>query len=132
MGLKFTHVRGAETYATNHDGADYLDTAQFTSARSELHKLTISPLSGMLADVYVWIFDLSAGSAASVMPVAVRLVPSGLADSWDMGNGGLRFNNGIFIACAENLPADDTTTPTAATLAGSNKVIIRADFRVGS
>ena len=132
MGLKFTHVRGAETYDDNYNGSNYVAAWQFTTGRSELHKLTISPLSGMAADVYAWIFDTASGSSSSTQPTAVRLIPAGLADSWDMGNGGLRFNNGIYVSCCVGAPVDDSSTPTAIGASGLNKVIVRADYRVGA
>lgn len=121
-------IMGADQSTTNKSGNNYIATLQASAARSRLYKLTISPLSGMAVDVYVWAFDLAAGSGSSAAPVAVRLVPAGSADTWDFGPDGSLFQNGIYFACSTVAPTDATTTPTTS---GSNKVILKADLRVG-
>jgi len=120
---------GADQTATNKSGNNWVAVMQATSTRSRLYKLSISPLAGMAADVYVWIFNVAAGAAAtSAAPVCVRLVSAGVCDSWDFGPDGSLFENGIFVALSTVLPTDATTTVTGS---GNNKVILKADLRVG-
>ncbi len=118
---------GADMSRTNISGNDYVSTVQCPAQRSRLYKLSISPLAGAV-DVYVWVFDLAAGVAGSVAPVGVRYVPAGVADTWDFDSDGSLFQNGIFIALSTVPPTDATTVVTDA---GSNKVILKADIRVG-
>jgi hypothetical protein len=120
-------IMGADQSATNVSGNNWVDVKQVTAYAAQLHKLTISPLAGMAADVYVWIFDLAAGAASSAAPIIVRYVPAGLADSWDFGQSGAIFRNGIYLALSTVAPTDATTTATAS---GNNKVILKADFRL--
>ena len=121
-------IMGADQTAINISGSNYISSLQASTRRSRLYKLSISPLAGMAADVYVWIFDLAAGGASSAAPVAVRYVGSGVADTWDFNSDGSLFHNGIFIATSTVLPTNATTTVTDS---GSNKVIIKADIRIG-
>ena len=119
-------IMGADSSATSKSGNNWLDVLQVSSLPAKLHKLTVSPLAGMAADVYVWIFDLAAGSGASAAPVIVRFVPAGLADSWDFGPDGSIFRAGIYLALSSVAPTDATTTTSAS---GNNKVILKADYR---
>ena len=119
---------GADQTATNKSGNNWVAVMQATSTRSRLYKLSISPLSGMAADVWVWAFDLAAGGAASAAPVAMRFVPAGLPDSWDFGPDGSLFQNGIYFSTSTVAPTDATTTVTGS---GTNKVVLKADVRVG-
>ena len=121
-------IMGADQSVTNVSGANYVATLQATAARGRLYKLTLSPLAGMAVDVYAWIFDLAAGSAASAAPVAVRYVPAAAGGTWDFGPDGSLFQNGIYVALSTVRPTDATTTVTDS---GSNKMIIKADVRVG-
>lgn len=122
-------IGGADRSLTNVSGNNYVATLQVAAARSRLFKLTFSPLAGMAADVYAWIHDVAAGTTASAAPVAVRLIPNGQADTWDFSADGSLFANGIFISLSTAAPTDATTT-TAATGSGSNKLIVKADYRV--
>lgn len=127
MAIGTISIGGADKSVTNVSGNNYVSTLQATTARSFLYKLTISPCSGFAADVYVWAFDTAAGSAASAAPVAVRFVPAGYADTWDLAAGGSLFPNGIYFAVSTVAPTNATTTVTDA---GSNKVILKAEVRV--
>lgn len=120
-------IMGADQSVTNVSGNNYTATKQVAAQRVFLHKLTFSPLAGMAADVYAWIFDLAAGGASSAAPVAVRLIPAGLADTWDFGSGGALFQNGIYVAFSTVAPTDATTTVTDS---GANKLILKADIRL--
>jgi hypothetical protein len=120
-------VMGADKSVTNRSGNNYLATVQATAERSRLYKVSFSPLAGMAADVYAWIFDLAAGSASSAAPVGVRYVPTGYADTWDFGPDGSIFLNGIYVALSTVAPTDATTTVTTS---GSNKLIIKAEVRI--
>ena len=121
-------IMGADQSVTNRSGNDYITNLQVTTARSRLYKLTFSPLAGMAADVYVWIFDNATG--VLVAPVAVRLVPAGVADTWDFGPDGSLFQSGILVRAASAAPTDATTDATGIG-AGSNKIIMKADIRIG-
>ena len=120
-------IMGADQSVTNKSDNNFISTVQCPAQRSRLYKLSISPLAGAV-DVYVWVFDLAAGDANSVAPVGVRYVPAGVADTWDFASDGSLFQNGIFIALSTVPPTDATTKVTDA---GSNKVILKADIRVG-
>lgn len=121
-------IMGADQSVTNKSGNNYIATAQASASRSRLYKITFSPLAGMTADVYAWIFDTASGSASSAAPVAVRLIPAGLGDTWDFGPDGSLFLNGIYISLSTVAPTDATTTVTAS---GSNKMLVKADIRIG-
>jgi hypothetical protein len=128
MGATAFHIAGADVPVKNKTGNNYVDAVQISAVPAKLHKLTLSPLSGMAVDVYAWIYDLAAGTTASADPDIVRLIPAGLADTWDFGPDGSPFLNGIYVVLSTVRPTDATTTP-AATLAGNNKVLIKADIR---
>lgn len=121
-------LMGADASATNISGTDYIATVQASAARSRLYKVSFGPLAGMAADVYAWIFDLAAGAGSSAAPKMVRYIPAGYADTWDFGPDGSLFQNGIYIALSTVAPTDASTTVTTA---GSNKLIVKADIRVG-
>lgn len=127
MALGTIRISGADVSVTNVSGNNYISTLQATTAPSLLYKISISPLSGMAADVYVWVFNTAAGSASSAAPVGVRLVAAGVADTWDFASDGSLFTAGIYFAVSTVAPTDTTTTVTDA---GSNKVILKADVRV--
>ena len=128
MGLSSIKIAGADSVATNSDGSNYAGTLQASEARCFLHKVSFSPLSGMAADVYAWIYDAAAGATSDADPVAVRWIAAGVADTWDPGAGGSLFVNGIYVVLSTAAPTDATTTP-AATLSGADKVILRAEYR---
>jgi hypothetical protein len=119
-------IMGADQSVTNVSGNNYTATLQASAVKCKLFKLTISPLAGMAADVYVWAFDLAAGAASSAAPVSFRLAPTGYVDTWDLGEGGALFTNGLYLACSTVAPTDATTTVTDS---GANKVILKADIR---
>lgn len=121
-------IMGADQSVTNLSGSNWIGSVQASANRSRLYKVSFSPLDGMAVDVYAWIFDLAAGSSGSAAPVAVRYIPAGVADTWDFGPDGSLFQNGIYIALSTVAPTDGTTTVTTS---GSNKLIIKADIRVG-
>lgn len=121
-------IGGADTYATNKSGNNYVDSLQVTAAKAQLHLVSFSPLAGMAADVYAWIYDLAAGTTSSAAPVAVRFIPAGLADGVVYNGAGDVYVNGIYIVLSSVAPTDGTTTP-AATLSGNNKVLIKCSYR---
>jgi len=119
-------IMGADQAVDNVSGNDYVSTLQVAQQRSRVFKMTFSPLAGMAADVYVWIFD--SATAATTKPKVVRYVPAGVADTWDPGAGGALFTNGIYVALSTVPPTDGTTVVTGP---GNNKIIVRADVRQG-
>lgn len=119
-------IMGADTSTTNKSGNNYVATVQVTTSRSRLFKLTLSPLAGMSADAYAWVFDTASGSSSSAAPVAVRYIPAGVCDTLDFGPDGSLFLNGIYVALSTVAPTDATTTVTSS---GSNKVVVKADTR---
>lgn len=120
-------IMGADQSVTNVSGNNFVATLQASTTRSRLYKLNLAPLAGMAADAFAWIFDTASGSASSAAPVAVVYVPAGVSNTWDAGEGGALFKNGIYISLSTVSPTDATTTVTGS---GSNKVIIKADLRV--
>jgi hypothetical protein len=122
-------IAGADQSITNLNTAKthWQDTLQVAAKASRLFKASFSPLAGAV-DIWVWVFDLAAGSASSAAPVAVRLVPAGYADTWDFGPDGSLFTNGIYLALSTTAPTDPTTTPAAA---GNDKLLVKVDFRQG-
>lgn len=125
MGAKSIRIAGADSSITNQSGNNYAGALQASAQAARLYKLSISPLAGG-GDVYVWAYDLAAGTVASAAPVAVRYVPAGLADTWDFGPDGSLFANGIYFVVSTVAPTNATTAPTAA---GNNQVILKAEFR---
>lgn len=128
MGASAFHLAGADVPVKNKTGNNYVDSVQLSDRATKLHKITFSPLAGMAADLYAWIYDLAAGTTASADPALVRFIPAGLADTWDFGPDGSPFLNGVYVVLSTARPTDATTTP-AATLAGNNKLLIKADLR---
>jgi len=122
-----TKIIGADRYVTNLVGIHYTASIQPTVMPSRLYKLTTSPLSGMAADVYVWVFDSSAGAIDSIGPIAVRYVPAGMGDTWDFGEDGCLFNHGIYIATSSTAPGNGGSVRAAS---AQDTVIIRADIRI--
>jgi len=120
-------ILGADTGVTNQTGNNYGATLQATAARSRLYQVTCSPLAGMDADLYLWVFNTASGSAASAAPVAVRPLAQGKGDTWEFGADGALFTAGIYFALGTAAPTDATTTVTSA---GNNKCIIQAEVRV--
>lgn len=121
-------IMGADQSVTNLSGTDWLPAVQATTKRSRLYKVTFSPLAGMAADLYAWIFDADAGTAATLGPVAVRYIPAGVADTWDFSADGSLFQRGIYLSLSTVPP---TIGSTAMTVAANNKLIIKADVRAG-
>lgn len=121
-------IMAADRSATNNTGSQWAAALQVSDGPAHLFKLSFSPCAGMANDVYAWIFDTAAGSGASAAPVGVRLIPAGVADTWDFGAGGVWFPSGIYLRLATAAPTDPTTD-TSALSAGANKVIIKADYR---
>lgn len=118
-------VLGADTYKTNVSGNNYVSGLQVaTGQRSKLHKVVISNLGA--TDVYLWIFDLAAGSVASTTPRIVELCPAGVCTTLDLSTG-KPFHNGIYLFLSTAKPVDATTTPTDA---GNNAAILDADYRL--
>jgi hypothetical protein len=119
-------IQGADDYAINKTGNNYVSSVQVTTGqRSKLHKTIISNLTDA-TDLYLWIFDLAAGTAASVAPRVVELCPAGICTTLDLSTGKV-FKNGIYLILSTTKPADANTAPTDA---GNNKGIIDADFRL--
>ena len=118
---------GSDQSATNLSGGNYAATLQVTTKRSRLYKLTLSPLSGMAAAVFAWIFDTASGSGSSAGPVAVLPLAIGAGGVLDFPDGA-EFTSGIYVALSTVAPTDGTTTVTTS---GANKMIIKADFRQG-
>ena len=121
-------IMGADQSVKNKTGDNYVSTVQVSTKQSRLYKVTFSPLAGMAADVYVWVFNTAAGSASSANPDCVRYIPFGASDTWDLGEGGKLFTAGIYIALSTVPPTLATTTVTDS---GINKLIISADIRAG-
>ena len=122
MGASAIRIAGADRTVTNQSGSNYADALQVSARRCRLHKLSVSNIGA--ADVYLWFFDSAA--AATAAPVHVRLVPAGLADTYDFGGDGGLFTNGLYVRAGT---ADPTDATTAITGAGNNAVIIKADYR---
>lgn len=118
---------GSDQSKTNKSGNDYVAMLQVSTQRSRLYKLTFSPLAGMAATVFAWVFDLAAGDADSVAPVAVIPMAAAAGGVLDIPDGA-EFTNGIFVSLSTVRPTDATTKVTAS---GANKMIIKADYRVG-
>lgn len=127
MGASAIKIAGADVTVTNKSGNNYVDALQVLAAPGRLYKLSVSVLAGAV-DVYAWIYDLAAGATTSAAPVAVWYNPAGVSSSWEFGPDGGVFQNGIYVVLSTAAPTDATTTP-AATLAGNNKVILKADAR---
>ena len=125
MAIGNMRILGADKYATNVSGANYVSTLQATTGqRSKLHKVVVSNLSG--ADAYLWVFDLAAGTAASVGPRMAVLCPAGVCTTLDFSTG-KPFINGIFCF----LSTTNAATPVAAgTDAGNNAAIMDVDYRL--
>lgn len=119
-------IMGADQSPNNISAGHYVSTLQATTKRSRLYKVSYTNLSG--ADIYLWVFDLAAGTIASVAPVMVRRCPATDADTWDFYSGGSIFQNGIFIAVSTTAPTDATTAPADA---GNDAAIVRAEVRAG-
>ncbi len=117
-------ILAADQSVTNSDGSDYLSRLQASAVRSLLYKISYTNLTG--GDIYLWVFNLAAGSASNNSdPVAVRRCPSGYADTWDFYSGSL-FTQGIYVVVATSPLQNPQDGPTAAT-AGS--ALVKVDFR---
>jgi hypothetical protein len=118
-------ILGADLYKTNVSGNNYTSSLQVsTGQRSKLHKTVVSNIGAV--DVYLWIYDLAAGTAASVAPRIVELCPSGVCTTLDLSTG-KPFYNGIYCFLSTSKPADATTAPTDA---GNNAAILDVDYRL--
>lgn len=121
-------ILGADKSVTNLDpvgAVNYLPQLQVsTGQRSKLFKATISNLGA--TDLYLWIFDVAAGSTASVAPVAVELCPAGVCTTLDFANG-TPFVNGIYFSLSTANAVNGSSTVTAA---ANNAAIVKADFRL--
>jgi hypothetical protein len=119
-------MQGADQYAVATNGLLYLTTYQFTTGqRSKLHKVIVSNLTSG-TPLYLWIFDLAAGTSTSVAPRIVCLCPAGICTTLDLTDGS-PFVNGIFIAMGTNNCASPQTQVTAP---ATNTAIIEADYRL--
>lgn len=115
-------MQGADLYATNASGSNYLPTLQVsTGRRSKLHKVVVSVLT---TDVYLWIFDALAPISAG--PRIVILCPGGACTTLDLSDGKV-FTSGIYLALSTTKPTDATTALTAA---ANNAAILDADYRL--
>lgn len=128
MGLSSIKIAGADTTGTNNDLSNWKQDYQVAAARCRLYKLSVSNIS--TADIYLWLFDVAAGSTASAGPVHVRYVPAGVNDTWDFGPDGGLFNNGLYLIAVDTLPADVTDTPADHTPPGDDVIILKADYRI--
>lgn len=115
---------GADRAITNLSGGHWADTVQVSAVKTRVYKISYTNLSG--GDVWLWVFNLAAGSGSSASPDMVRWCPSGLSDTWDFDTDGALFTNGVYIAISQVRPTDPTTTPTAA---GNDAAIVRAEIR---
>ena len=121
-----TKIMGADQAPNNISGGHYVSTLQATTKRSRLYKVSYTNLSA--GTIYLWVFDLAAGSTSSVAPIMTRACPSGLSDTWDFYSGGSLFQNGIFILVSSSGVVNPTTVPTDA---GNDAAIVRAEVRAG-
>jgi hypothetical protein len=118
-------IQGADVYATNVSGNNYVSTLQVcTARRSKLHKVVVSVIGA--ADVYLWAFDLTTGSISSKAPRIVILCPGGACTTLDLSTG-KPFVNGIFLALSSTKPGDANTAPADA---GNNAAILDVDYRL--
>lgn len=118
---------GPDRSVTNlNAGATAWDSSkQLSDQRSAVSKISITNLTAGV--IYLWIFDLAAGSTASVAPVGSRRVPAGLSDTWDFYESGAYFANGLYVLVSTAAPVTPASTFTDA---GSNAAIVKADFRM--
>jgi hypothetical protein len=119
-------IMGADQSITNVSGNNYVATLQVATQRTRLYKLTFSPLSGMAAAVYAWVFNTASGSGSSAAPVAVVPIAIGAIAILEFSADASLFTSGVYVALSTVLPTDATTTVTTS---GSNKMIIKADYR---
>jgi len=117
-------IQGADQNATNNNGTHWKSAVQVSAKSCHLYKLSLSALTQ--TDVYIWFFDLAAGSSLSAAPVMVRYCPGGSADTWDFVGGSL-FTNGLYIALSSALPVTPASTVTDS---GDDAAIIRAEYRI--
>jgi hypothetical protein len=121
-----TKILGAEAYATNITGNNYVPTVQVTSGqRAKLFKVVVSNISAS-TDLYLWVLDTTTGSGSSAGPRMVMLCPGGVCSTLDL-SAGSPFPSGIYLVLATAAPTDATTTPTAA---ANNIGIISASYRI--
>jgi hypothetical protein len=124
-------VLGADLYATNVSGNNYVSSLQapvgqnLSFIRLKLHKVVVSNLSAA-TNVYLWIFDLAAGTAASVAPRVVELCPAGVCTTLDLSTG-KPFIKGIYLFLSTTSPANANTAPADA---GANAAIMDVDYRL--
>lgn len=119
-----TKILGADNYATNVSGNNYIPTLQVTTGkRSKLYKVVVSNIGA--TDLYLWVFDTTTGSASSAGPRMVCLAPAGVCTTLDLTTGS-PFGSGIYLALSTTAPTDATTTPTNAS---NNAAIISASYR---
>lgn len=125
--MKSEWINGSDSMATNYvsgSGA-WEGNTQVCANASRLYDVAVSPLAGMAANAFIWIFDAAAGSTASVAPKLVLKVLNGANATFSFP-GGIPFSNGIYMALSSAAPTDNTTT---ATDPGDNKVIITFGYR---
>lgn len=117
-------VLGADQYATNKSGNNYLPLLQVsTGQRSKLHKVVVSNLN---SDSYLWIYDLAAGTIASVAPRMMVFCPGGACTTLDLSTG-KPFVLGIFMVISSAPVVDATTVPASS---GNNNSILDVDYRL--
>ena len=115
---------GADLYANNASGGNYTQALQVsTGRRSMLHKIVVSSLT---TTVYLWVFDVTAGSSASVAPRMIMEVPGGVCATLDLQSG-TPFVNGIYVALST---ANATNASSTVTAAASNAAILDVSYRL--
>lgn len=116
---------GADDYATNISGNNYIPNVQIVTGMCKLYALTVTALVGAGTDVFVWVFDLAAGATTSKAPVATLHVVKGTTGQLTFAEGAF-FKNGIYILVNNADPADANT---AGTQMANNTAYVRVDFR---
>jgi hypothetical protein len=128
MGFSSVRIQGADTSTTNLDNVNHawVPYVQVTTKTTRLHKISYTNLTA--TDQYLWVFDTAAGdTATSVAPVVVRFCPALVNDTWDLGDAGCLFINGIFVAMGSIVPVDPTSTVGAL---AANTSIIKVETRL--
>jgi len=117
--------QGADLYANNSNGTDYVGGIQVTTGRrSKLFKVVISNIGA--SPVYLWVNDYTAGSGPSSSPRMVVMCPAGVCTTLDLSDGS-PFVNGILLKACTAAPANAGVTGT---LAPNNSAIIDASYRL--
>jgi hypothetical protein len=127
MGDRYMRVRGADDYAINSNGTNYLPNVQVSTVASWLYRLTLYGISTLTPPVYLCVYDTAAGSAASTTPKYVYKLTASTYQEIQFNNG-VFFKNGIFLCLNTVEPVLPTT---AATYAANNSAIVAADFSLG-